>query len=100
MRKRMLMQFLQDNMHVCSFCKYGTDFRKNTCIWSNVPDLELERCTKSTPCSGCVDGKHQRHAQGGRSADGTPGVPKEEAQRIPDDLVAQVVRKALLHLYT
>jgi hypothetical protein len=28
-------------------------------------------------------------AQGGRSADGTPGVPKEEAQRIPDDLVAQ-----------
>ena len=58
LRKRRFMQFLQDNMHMCSFCKYGTDFRKNTCIWSNVPDIELERCTKSTPCSACVDGKH------------------------------------------
>ena len=95
LRNRRFMQFLQDSMHVCSFCKYGTDFRKNTCIWSNVPDLELERCTKTTPCSGCVDGKHKCRAQGGRSADGTPGVPKEEAQRIPDDLVAQLVGKAL-----
>ena len=98
LRKRRFMQFLQDNMHVCSFCKYGTDFRKNTCIWSNVPDLELERRTKNTPCSGCVDGKHKCRAQGGRSADGTPGVSKKEAQRIPDDLVAQLVRKALLYI--
>ena len=96
LRNRRFMQFLQDNMHVCSF--YGTDFRKNTCIWSNVSDLELERCKKNTPCSGCVDGKHKCRAQGGRSADGTPGVPKEEAQRIPEDLVAQLVRKALPYI--
>jgi hypothetical protein len=45
-----------------------------------------------------VDGKHKCRAQGGRSADGTPGVPKEEAQRIPEDLVAQLVRKALPYI--
>ena len=45
-----------------------------------------------------MDGKRQRRAQGGRSADGTPGVPKEEAQRIPDDLVARLVRKALRYI--
>ena len=98
LRKRRFMQFLKGNMHVCSFCKYGTKFRKNTCIWSNIPDLELERCTKSSPCSGCVDGKHKCRAQGGRSADGTPGVSKKEAQRIPDDLVAQLVGKALQYV--
>ena len=47
--------------------------------------------------SACVDGKHKCRAQGGRSADGTPGVPKDEAQRIPEDLVAQLVRKALVY---
>ena len=46
----------------------------------------------------CVDGMHTCRAQGGRSADGTPGVLKEEAQRIPDDLVAQLVRKALPYI--
>ena len=46
----------------------------------------------------CVDGKHKCRAQGGRIADGTPGVLKEEAQRIPDDLVAQLVRKALHYI--
>jgi hypothetical protein len=98
LRKRRFMQFLKNNMHVCSFCKYGTKFRKNTCVWSNVPDLDLDRCTQSNPCSGCVDGKHKCRAQGGRSADGTPGVAKKEAQRIPDDLVAQLVRKALPYI--
>jgi len=96
LRNRGFMHFLQDNMRVGSFCKYGTDFRKNTCIWSNIPDLELARCTKSTPCSGCVDGKHQRRAQGGRSVDATPGVSKEEAQRAPDDLVALLSIPVLL----
>ena len=45
-----------------------------------------------------MDGKHKCRAQGGRSADGTPGVLKEEAQRIPDDLVAQLVRTALPYI--
>jgi hypothetical protein len=45
-----------------------------------------------------VDGKHKCRAQGGRSADGTPGVSKKEAQRIPDDLVAQLVGKALQYI--
>ncbi len=98
LRKRKFMGFLQDNMHMCSFCMYGTKFRKTTCVWSNVPGLELERCTKNSPCCGCVNGKHLYGAQGGRSADGTPGVPKDEAQRIPDALVAQLVNKALSYV--
>ena len=44
---------------------YGTEFRMNTCTWSNVPDLQVERCTKNTPYPGCLDGYLEYRAQGG-----------------------------------
>ncbi len=39
------------NPLVCSYCQYGMDFRKPTCIWTSTPPTEpLRHCTGETPC--------------------------------------------------
>ena len=48
-----------------SYCRYGT-YRKHTCIWSNAPHIQPERCTAKTPCAAKAKwGYHPFIAQAG-----------------------------------
>ena len=69
-----------------------------TCTNENDTINQAGTARDETAKGGNFPGSSSKELQGGRSADGTPGVPKEEAQRIPEDLVAQLVRKALHYI--
>ena len=72
--KQPFMQPFEPYRNVCSYCKYGTDYKKPTCIWSNQP-LRLLYCTARTPCKWvAADGKHPRTCQSGPSINGTQGM--------------------------
>ena len=73
LRKRPLMQPYSPYLRPVSYCRYGTLFQKNTCLWTNLPIQELHVCTKGTPCKyRKVLGHHVQTAQSGPAGD-TPG---------------------------
>lgn len=67
------------------YCKFGTDYKKPTFFWTNIPSLiadltadDSRRCTKIRPCK-VGSGEHKNlGGEGGRIAD---------AAAYPDDLV-------------
>ena len=87
---RKFMRPLEDYRKLCSYCKYGVAYRKNTNIWTNVP-VELSRCSQ-------LDGycpyrkKHGIHAEAAQH--GPSGKRKvkgigstEKAYKIPENLL-------------
>ena len=89
LKARKFMQPLQSFLHVCSYCRYGTPYRKNTAIWTNQP-VELKSCNNGSQCRyKKTFGRHRVAAQSGPSSSGTPGVGNTESlYPIPPKLLA------------
>ena len=64
LRTRSFMKSWSGCMHTCSYCKYGTSYRKNTNIWTNAT-CSLRKCCKASPCRFLKNGVHIRTAQCG-----------------------------------
>ena len=95
LRKQAFMQPYNKYLRECTYCKYGTPYRKRTDIWSNVKSLLLEHCDV-TPCrTKRATGKHDNTAQGGPTKDGTPGTPRHRAYEPPPALMDYLIGQAL-----
>lgn len=89
--KREFMKQFAPYKKACTYCHYGTEYRKHTYIWTNV-DVRLRLCCKETPCANFARlNYHPATAQkgpsrmsGGRWA---PGRPTAELWRVPERLV-------------
>lgn len=57
--KRPFMRKYEKYLNACTYCHYGSMFRKPTNIWTNLPGLKLRYCTKSDPCKWKRE--HNRH---------------------------------------
>ena len=80
-------------MHEVTYCRYGTEYRKATNIWTNAALEEpLKVCTTINPCMAKARlGRHPVSAQAGPSKNGTPGSGSgEEVYPIPVHLVHQL----------
>jgi len=97
LHKRTCMRFLRFNLTVCCYCRYGTKYKKETSIYSNIADLQLKRCTRTHPCECVVNGCHPQQAQNGANAKGVPGTQKEVAQRVPKRLLRTLLESAKQH---
>jgi hypothetical protein len=97
LRRRPVMAPLESCLHICSYCRYGKSFRKHTCIWTNVDDVALMKCSTKTPCDHFREHrKHATTAQGGPNANKTPGSSSAEAAYpIPAPLVHQLFGRAI-----
>ena len=74
-----------------TYCKFGFQYKKETCIWTNA-DVNLPACSRLTPCdvSRASGGrKHPSHAQEGFSGTrDTPGQTYTHVlHRVPAKLV-------------
>lgn len=81
-------------MKTCTYCMYGTLYKKATNIWSNV-DTRLRVCSRLTPCADYERlGYHTRTAQRGpsisRSRLVVPGCPRDVLWTVPKALVFQL----------
>ncbi|KAK3236638.1 hypothetical protein CYMTET_53226 [Cymbomonas tetramitiformis] len=90
--------------HLVTYCKYGTDYRKPTHIWTNVPlRTPLRVCDADTPCEFFRQhGRHEKVAQGGRAmrAGGVfaKGMgARENLYGIPSALLKQLFHNLTLH---
>jgi site-specific DNA-cytosine methylase len=74
LKNQLFMQKYNKFVNVCTYCKYGTLYKKPTCIWTNI-SIELLYCNSKTPCKSVKKyGKHTVTCQSGPSKDGTPGM--------------------------
>ena len=95
--KQDFMMAYEDQRNLCSFCMYGTNYRKNTDIWSNIP-LHLQHCSKYQRCACfCRHQTHLRTAQIGPS-NGKPGISVSEANAVPYKLCLHLLGLAAIHL--
>ena len=92
------MSKLEPLRSTCTYCTYGTLYRKPTDIWSNIP-LQLTHCA-SSPCKAQIQfGRHLATAQRGPSPDGTPGTPYPGAMRVPVPLCMSLIKQAVKVLF-
>ena len=94
LRTRPLMLPFEPYRQQVSYCHYGTPYRKNTCIWTILPDLQMLSCRAATPCSNRkVLGYHPRTAQSGPSGS-TPGSGvREKVYAIPEKLLQHMFQQ-------
>ena len=73
----------------CSYCMYGTSFRKATCIWTSTPPaVPLRHCSADTPCvHQRVLGQHPTTAQLGPHPDQAGAGSAESVYPIPAALL-------------
>ena len=65
---RPLMRDINHLRHLCTYCKYGTPYRKATHLWTNaILTKPLQQCTMQTPCA--VKRQHGRHLITAQSGD-------------------------------
>jgi hypothetical protein len=101
--QRPFMQPLEARRYPCTYCMYGTDYKKQTDIWSNVP-LALHHCDQPSSCCRSIAhcGRHLRTAQQGPSTspDGfvIPGISAQEANIVPVPLLNYLIDVALFHI--
>ena len=51
LKTREIMQPYATYMHEVSYCKYGTEYRKGTNVWTNAALLEpVHVCSNQDPC--------------------------------------------------
>ena len=72
--------------HVVSYCMYGRPFRKNTCLWIDVP-FSGKCCDKT--CGAWTGQRHQASAKR-VGANGVPGFSLSELHAIPESLLEAV----------
>ena len=72
LKDRPVVQRWSDYRHNTTYCMYGFDYMKPTCIWTNV-DVDLPRCCADSRCPGFIykngrsSGFHAASAQKGPS---------------------------------
>ena len=90
---RPVMRKLAHLRHTCTYCRYGTRFRKATHIWTNaVLRAPLKRCTRDTPCAELEQfGYHTVTAQRGNSNTATGSGSAEAVYPIPAGLVRELM---------
>ena len=92
------MQKYAKYRNTCSYCKYGTKYRKNSNIWSNVPELNLLKCVGDARCEHRKKhGVHAATAQKGPSGTRASWVPGSKSGKhvyaIPSRLVNYLFAK-------
>lgn len=100
LRTRPYMQRLLPYRNTTSYCKWGKPFRKDTDIWTNVPELDLPLCRKGTYCQQkAATGFHAVTAQSGPATGGKQVVEGsgsgENVYPLPKRLTSFVMRAAL-----
>lgn len=86
---------------IVSYCMYGTAYRKDTMLYTNVPGLQLDKCRVGHLCQWRKQGyaKHSRTAQWGASwhkeKRRNNGTPREEAYMVPLRLMDILMSGAL-----
>lgn len=96
LHSRPIMKDVAHMRATCTYCQYGAEYKKETDIWTNV-QVSLRHCN-DTPCAHFrAYGSHARTAQAGPSGmrSGAPGTPREEAYRVPQPLMRQLMKAAL-----
>lgn len=74
LRHQPFMKAFERFRNVCTYCKYGAEYKKPTCIWSNCK-LNLMVCDRDTPCAYFKRyGKHRVTCQHGPTPNGTQGM--------------------------
>ena len=99
LRDRPFMQPLHSMLNECTFCMYGTLYRKHTDIWSNIP-CQLQKCSKTNRCA-CLNryGKHLQTAQSGPAKTTNKlGITAFEANEIPHRLCLHLLALAGLRI--
>ena len=90
---RPVMRKLAHLRHTCTYCRYGTQFRKATHIWTNAVLREpLKCCSQTTPCAEMRQfGYHRVTAQRGNSSTATGSGSAEAVYPIPAQLVHELM---------
>jgi hypothetical protein len=101
MRTRGYMQKLERQRHTTSYCKWGKPFRKDTDIWTNVPDLVLPICRQGSYCPQKASlGHHPTTAQSGPSSNASGSGSGENVYPLPSDMTAHIFHTALVdHIF-
>jgi hypothetical protein len=75
----------------CDYCPYGTDYRKRTVFWTNLP-LKLKVCAGSGKCPGMDGEKHRKSIGNGTPQyNGGQNMTVWEKDAIPEALVDYIV---------
>jgi hypothetical protein len=99
LRTRPFMARLEPYLHTTSYCKWGKSFRKDTDIWTNVPDPDLPVCRNGSYCRQKEAlGGHVVTAQAGPSAASVGSGSGENVYPLPGKLVAHLLRTAMASL--
>ena len=85
------MRSYDEYQQTAAYCRYGTSFRKQTNVWSNI-DVILPNCTGETlRCFKEAWGFHKETAQSSsiKLRDGivVSGTPPSKAQQMPFELL-------------
>lgn len=94
---RKFMQQYAKFKNTCTYCRYGTPYRKETDIWTNV-QVSLRHCDDAPCAARAAFGKHLRTAQAGPTSSGTPGTPRDVAYNVPVPLLHDLFRAAAKYL--
>ena len=97
LKTREIMQLYAPYLHEVAYCKYGTEYRKGTNVWTNAALMEpLKKCSNQDPCPAKKRyGRHTVSAQAGPSRNGTPGSGSgEHVYPIPIKLVHELFGEA------
>lgn len=83
--------------YTVDYCQYGFLYKKSTMIWCNkeLVDFQPKRCPGATCASVCEDllrAKRYRHVYE------YVGMPTDQRQRVPDQLVVSLMKHALPYL--
>ena len=90
-----VMQHLPEP-YVVSYCRYGECYRKDTTIWSNISDLDVDRCTNKTPCQWAKTwARHMYTAQGGGVDGRNNGTHRYKAYEVPVQLMSILMAAAI-----
>ena len=95
---RPCMRDLEHLRHLCTYCRYGTRYRKATHIWTNAILKEpLKVCTTQDPCSEVIEfGRHVVTAQSGDSKTQKGSGSAEAVYPLPQKLVQHLIHDELL----
>jgi hypothetical protein len=86
--------WLPDMKQSVTYCRYGTDFKKPTHLWTNIMlTRPLLNCTVKEPCPyRATWGFHSQTAQSGPTKAGVPGSGSAAAvYPIPEKLLEQLL---------
>ena len=99
LKEQPFMRKMKRYINTCSYCRYGTKYRKSSNIWSDVPDLHLKVCKGETQCEEKRRyGIHRVSAQKGPSGGIAVGsVSGRNVYGIPPRLVCHLFRRGLAH---